>query len=64
MIKVRDGNGNIMHLPTLRGVDGKSAYQYAVEGGYSGTEEEFIKLLGSLQNLEIADESDLDSIFE
>lgn len=29
------------------GEDGKSAYQYAVDGGYTGTEEEFIALLGS-----------------
>ena len=28
-----------------KGEDGKSAYEYAVEGGYSGTEEEFIKAL-------------------
>ena len=27
--------------------EGKSAYQYAVDGGYTGTEEEFRKLLGS-----------------
>lgn len=27
------------------GVDGKSAYEYAQEGGYTGTEEEFYKLL-------------------
>lgn len=26
---------------SLKGADGKSAYQYAVEGGYSGTEAEF-----------------------
>lgn len=29
------------------GVDGKSAYQYAVEGGYTGTETEFAKKLAS-----------------
>ena len=27
------------------GADGKSAYQYAVEGGYAGTEEEFVEKL-------------------
>ena len=47
MIKLRDANGNIIHLPTLRGVDGKSAYQYAVDGGFTGTEEEFINLLNN-----------------
>lgn len=29
------------------GADGKSAYQYAVEGGYTGTEEEFAEKLAS-----------------
>ena len=30
-----------------KGADGKSAYQYAVEGGYTGTETEFAKKLAS-----------------
>lgn len=29
------------------GTPGKSAYEYAVEGGYTGTEEDFAELLGS-----------------
>lgn len=29
------------------GTDGKTAYQYAVDGGYTGTEEEFQALMGS-----------------
>ena len=32
---------NIGGVSMLRGADGKSAYQYAVEGGYTGTEAEF-----------------------
>ena len=32
------------------GTDGKSAYQYAVDGGYEGTEEEFTSLLGNINN--------------
>lgn len=44
MIKVRI-NGQIVHIPTIKGVDGKSAYQYAVEAGFEGTEQEFINLL-------------------
>lgn len=28
-------------------MDGKSAYQYAAEGGYAGTEEEFQQLMGT-----------------
>lgn len=30
---------------SLKGADGKSAYQYAVEGGYTGTETEFVAKL-------------------
>lgn len=29
------------------GTDGKTAYQYAVDGGYTGTEEEFKELMGT-----------------
>ena len=35
------------------GADGKSAYQYAVEGGYTGTETEFAKKLASGYNFYI-----------
>lgn len=44
MIKVKI-DGKVVHLPTLKGADGKSAYQYAVEAGFEGTEQEFINLL-------------------
>ena len=44
MIKVRI-DGKIIPLPTIKGADGKSAYQYAVEAGFKGTEQEFINLL-------------------
>lgn len=44
MIKVRI-DGQITELPTIKGADGKSAYQYAVEAGFEGTEQEFINLL-------------------
>lgn len=44
MIKVRI-DGQVVHLPTLKGANGKSAYQYAVEAGFEGTEQEFINLL-------------------
>lgn len=37
------------------GTDGKSAYQYATDGGYTGTEEEFAKKLAK----EIEVDSDL-----
>lgn len=29
------------------GADGKSAYQYALDGGYQGTEQEFMQLMAS-----------------
>lgn len=34
------------------GVPGKSAYQYAVEAGYTGTEEEFAEKLAAVGNYE------------
>lgn len=51
-----DGNGNIIPVNAIRGekgkdgVNGKSAYEQAKEGGYDGTEEEFIALLNGLTN--------------
>ena len=38
MIKVRNENGEIVRVKALKG---KSAYKYAVEAGYQGTEEEW-----------------------
>lgn len=38
------GNG----LDGKDGADGKSAYKYAVEGGYTGTEEEFAQLFNNM----------------
>lgn len=43
-------NGEYEDLPGYKGApgkDGKSAYQYAVDGGYTGTEEEFKTLMGT-----------------
>ena len=34
-------------IPAIKGTDGKSAYQYAVEGGYTGTEVEFAEKLAA-----------------
>ena len=34
-------------IPALKGTNGKTAYQYAVEGGYTGTETEFASKLAS-----------------
>lgn len=44
MFKVRI-DGQVVHLPAIKGANGKSAYQYAVEAGFEGTEQEFINLL-------------------
>ena len=38
ILKVRDADGTVHEIHALQG---KSAYQYAVEGGYTGTETEF-----------------------
>lgn len=44
-MRVKDKNGNIKPILAIKGEDGKSAYKYAQEGGYTGTEEEFIQKL-------------------
>lgn len=51
-VKVTDSGGKSVNIagrgrPGSPGADGKSAYQYAVAGGYTGTEEEFQALMGS-----------------
>jgi hypothetical protein len=50
ILKIRDENGNITEIPALRGPGGKTAYQYAVDGGFTGTEAEFMQLLGTVGN--------------
>ena len=42
ILKVRDAGGTVHEIHSLQG---KTAYQYAVEGGYTGTEEEFAEKL-------------------
>lgn len=39
--------GKYIGIPALKGTDGKTAYQYAVEGGYTGTETEFAAKLAA-----------------
>ena len=48
ILKIRDKDGNFVGIPSIKGDNGKSAYEQAVEGGYKGTEEEFIQILGNL----------------
>ena len=46
ILKVRDANGTVHEIHSLKG---KSAYQYAQEGGYTGTETEFADKLAQEQ---------------
>ena len=39
---------NTIDYGQVKGVDGKTAYQYAVEGGYTGTEAEFLALMAAV----------------
>lgn len=48
ILHIRDQNGNFVAIPTVKGDAGKSAYEQAVEGGFKGTEEEFIAVLNGL----------------
>ncbi len=48
VLKIRDKNGGFFPINALRGTQGKSAYEQAKEGGYTGTEEEFIALLNGI----------------
>lgn len=48
ILRIKDENGNFVSVPAIQGEDGKSAYEQAVEGGYKGTEEEFIQTLANL----------------
>ena len=39
---------NTIDYGQVKGADGKTAYQYAVEGGYTGTEAEFLDLMAAV----------------
>lgn len=56
-IYVKDADGNRTKVAGigLPGPAGKSAYQYAVEGGFSGTEDEFRALMGVRSNQNLLD---------
>lgn len=45
----------IAHLAIRAGKNGKSAYEYAKEYGYIGTEEEFGELLANIQSADVVD---------
>lgn len=54
ILRIRDENGKFIPINAIKGDDGKSAYEQAQEGGYKGTEEEFIAILNGLTNTEDA----------
>lgn len=52
VLKVKDASGNWVDITAIKGEDGKSAYEQAKEGGFTGTEAEFIALLNGLTSSE------------
>lgn len=53
VLKIKDANGNLIPINAIRGeagANGKSAYEQAKDGGYKGTEAEFIAILNGLTN--------------
>ena len=48
VLYVRGDDGKFIPIPYLTGKDGKSAYEYAVEAGYEGSEEQFTSDLSPL----------------
>lgn len=48
VLYLRDKDGKFVPINTIKGADGKSAYQQAVDGGFLGTEEEFIAILNGI----------------
>lgn len=63
ILKVRQKDGTIIEIPALRGSDGKSAYDYAKEGGYTGTEEEFANDLAKEKSKGFLSSMDLNELF-
>lgn len=62
LLKIRGVDGNFYPIHSIKGEPGKSAYEQAVEGGYQGTEEEFIAILGGLSAYSIGTISEVDEI--
>ena len=63
VLKIKDGSGNWIDIETIKGEDGKSAYEQAKEGGFTGTEAEFIAFLNGLLNpVSVIDETAEDHI--
>lgn len=63
-VQIRNENGVFIPIRTIRGAEGKSAYKQAKEGGYTGTEEEFVQILGSLGNINAVQATDVGNACE
>ncbi len=61
ILKVKDKDGNWIDINVIKGEDGKSAYEQAKEGGYTGTEVEFIALLAGLNSSDDAHYTDFNN---
>ena len=51
-IKMRNEQGQFVEAPIFQGSDGKSAYQAAVQGGYTGTESDYNSLMADIPDTE------------
>lgn len=51
-IKIRNKSGEFKEVPAFKGSDGTGAYEEAVEGGYTGTKEEFQQSLADIGTVE------------
>lgn len=52
-IRIKDQEGQWIEVPAFRG---KTAYEYAVEKGYTGSEADFTKKLGDIASAPNAEE--------
>ncbi len=48
ILQIRSKEGNFIPINSIKGDKGKSAYEQAKEGGYKGSEKEFIAVLNGL----------------
>lgn len=52
ILRVKDKDGNTIEIPAIKGDPGKTAYEYAKEGGFTGTEAEFARLMAAVRTEE------------
>lgn len=51
-IRIRNESGQFEDVQIFKGADGTGAYDEAVEGGYTGTKEEFQQTLADIGSVE------------